>query len=129
MSADIHMEVDIKATPQRVYDTLLDSNEFSAFTKGAAAKIDPKEGGAFSCFNGQILGRTVELRPGKRIVQAWRSKSWAEGLYSIVRHELRKSGNGTILTLDHSGIPEAELEHLTGGWTKMYWDPLKAHLA
>ncbi len=129
MSADIHMEIAIKAAPKRIYDVLLNGEKFSAFTKGLPAEIDAREGGAFSCFGGHILGRTVELKRGQRIVQAWRSKTWAEGLYSIVRFELTRSGSGTTLVMDHSGVPEAELEHLTGGWTKMYWDPLKAHLA
>lgn len=129
MSADIHMEIIINSTPQRVYGVLLDSDQFSAFTNGAPAEIDPAEGGRFSCFGGQILGRTVELKPGERIVQAWRAKSWPEGLYSIVRFELTERGGATVLAMDHSGVPESELEHLTSGWTKMYWDPLKAHLA
>ena len=129
MSSDIHLEIAINAPPKRIYDTLLDAKQFSAFTGGAPAVIEPTEGGAFSCFGGHIEGRNVELKPGKRIVQAWRAKTWSEGLYSIVRFELSKSASGTTLVMDHSGVPEAALEHMTAGWTKMYWDPLKKHLA
>src|ERR1700689_4205765 len=38
----IHQEVDFKASPQRIYDALLDSKQFAAFT-GRGAEIDPKE--------------------------------------------------------------------------------------
>ena len=67
----LHQEVDFKATPQRIYDVLLDSKQFAACT-GMAAEIDPKAGGAFSMFGGLIVGRNIELVPAQRIVQAWR---------------------------------------------------------
>ena len=86
MPKAIHKEVDFKASPQRVYEALLDGKQFSAFS-GAPAEIDRNPGGAFSCFGGIITGLSVELVPNKRIVQAWRVKMWPEGLYSIVAFE------------------------------------------
>jgi activator of HSP90 ATPase len=82
MPTAIHKEVDFKASPQRIYEALLDAKQFSAFS-GAPAEIDRNPGGAFSCFGGVITGRSVELVPNKRIVQAWRVKMWPEGLYSM----------------------------------------------
>src|SRR5712675_617093 len=58
----LHQEVDFKATPQRIYQVLLSSKDFAAFT-GAPAEIDPKPGGAFSLFGGMVIGRNVELLP------------------------------------------------------------------
>src|SRR5437879_1010674 len=116
MSHPIRQEVVIGASLQRVYDTLLDSKKFSEFTGGAAAEIDGKSGGAFSCFGGMITGRNVELVPHRRIVQAWRAGNWPEGIYSIVKIELTTQGSSTRLTLDHSGFPEESGEHLKGGW-------------
>jgi activator of HSP90 ATPase len=83
MSNSIRQEVNIKASPQRVYDTLLDGKRFSEFT-GAPAEIDAKSGGTFSCFGGVITGRNIELLPNERIVQAWRVAVWPDGHYSIV---------------------------------------------
>ena len=42
MSNSIRQAVIIKASPQRVYDALLDAKQFSAFTGGAPAEIDSK---------------------------------------------------------------------------------------
>ena len=67
----LHQEINLKASPQRIYEVLLDSKQFAAFT-GMPADIDPKVGGAFSMFGGLIVGRNIELIPGQRIVQAWR---------------------------------------------------------
>jgi activator of HSP90 ATPase len=120
----LHEEIDLKATPQRIYETLLSSKNFAAFS-GAPADIDPKAGGAFSMFNGMIVGRNIELVPNQRIVQAWRPSSWPAGTYSLVRFELKPSGSRTTVVLDHSSFPEGDYDHLTLGWQEHYWDPLK----
>jgi len=48
MFESIRQEVILKASPKRVFDTLLDPKRFSDFS-GAPAEIDPNAGGAFSC--------------------------------------------------------------------------------
>jgi uncharacterized protein YndB with AHSA1/START domain len=72
MTNKIRQEVTFATSSQRVYETLTDAKQFSAFS-GEPAEIDAKAGGAFSCFGGMITGRNVELKPGQRIVQAWRA--------------------------------------------------------
>jgi activator of HSP90 ATPase len=129
MAHAIQQDVTLKASPKRICDTLLDSKAFSEFTGGAPAEIDSKAGGAFSCFGGKITGRNVELTPNQRIVQAWRVGDWPEGVYSIVQFDLKAQGSGAKLTLHHAGFPEARSEHLKEGWHKLYWEPLKKHLA
>lgn len=128
MPTSIHQEVTFKATPERIYEALMDSKEHAAFTANGAADIDRTEGGAFSAHDGHILGRTIELVRNRRIVQAWRPKTWPEGVYSIVRLELAEAGDETRLTLDQTGIPEGETGHLESGWHARYWEPLAKYL-
>lgn len=123
----IHQEIMLQGSPAKVYGALTTSEAFAAFT-GASADIAPHEGGAFSCFGGQITGRNLELQKDKTIIQAWRVGVWPDGVYSIVRFTLDEADDGTKLTLDHSGFPDDAAEHLEGGWHKMYWEPLKAYL-
>jgi activator of HSP90 ATPase len=106
MSDSIHQEVMFSATPERIYEALLDARHFSQMTGGAIADIDAKAGGAFSCFGGIISGR-----------------------YSIVHFELTPADQGTKLTMTHAGFPSGMREHLDGGWHKMYWEPLKKYIA
>jgi len=129
MSTSIHQEVVFKASPQRIYDALLDAGKFSGFTGGAPAEIDRDPGGAFSCFGGMITGRNIELTPNRRIVQAWRAGNWPEGAYSIVKFEFTAQGSDTKLVFDHAGFPAEHGEHLESGWKKMYWEPLQKYLA
>jgi activator of HSP90 ATPase len=124
----LHQEIPIKASPQRIYEVLLDSKQFAAFT-GLGADIDPKAGGAFSMFGGLIVGRNVELVPDQRIVQAWRPANWDPGVYSMVKFELKAHGSGATVVLDHTGFPEGDFAHLDPGWYERYWEPLKKYLA
>ena len=123
----LHQEIELKANPQRIYEILLDSKQFAAFT-GMPANIDSAVGGAFSMFGGMIVGRNVELVPNQRIVQAWRPTHWDPGFYSLVKFELKPQGNGTLLILDHTGFPEGDYDSLFKGWGLRYWDPLKKYL-
>ena len=132
MSTAIHQEIEFQASPQRVYEALLDQKQFSAFT-GLPAEIEREAGGAFSCFGGVVTGRNIELVPHKRIVQAWRIKMWPEGVYSIVAFELAPAAAGTRLSLTHDGFPGDMRAHLNGdmpdgGWDRQYLVPLRKYL-
>jgi activator of HSP90 ATPase len=124
----LHEDIDLKSDPPRIYAVLLDARQFAAFT-GAPAEIDPKPGGAFSLFGGQIVGRNVELVSDQRIVQAWRPSHWSPGVYSIVEFEFKLHTSGTTVALDHKGFPEGDFDHLESGWHAHYWEPLKKFLA
>jgi activator of HSP90 ATPase len=123
----LHYEADFKVEAQRIYHVLLDSKLFAEMTR-LPAVIDPTEGGAFSMFDGRIIGRNVELIASQRIVQAWRPTHWDAGIYSIVRFELSVTGPQTHLTLDHTGFPPAEANNLNSGWKGHYLGPMAKFL-
>lgn len=124
----LHQEIDIKASPQRIYDAILDSKQFASFT-GLPAEISSEAGGVFSIFGGLIVGRNLELVPQQRIVQAWRPSSWEPGIYSLVKFVLKAQGAKTTIVLDHTGFPEGDFRHLNSGWYERYWEPLRKFLA
>jgi activator of HSP90 ATPase len=64
-SISIHQEVDFKASPQRLYEALLDTKQFSTFS-GLPAEIRREAGGDFSCFGGHIVGRSSRHRVRER---------------------------------------------------------------
>lgn len=124
----IHQEEDFAATPQRIYQALLDARQFTAFSGGRVAEISQVVGATFSIFAGHIIGRNLELVANRRIVQAWRVVPWPEGIYSIARFELNPQGSGTRIIFDHTGFPSELAEHLVSGWQENYWSPLRKYL-
>jgi activator of HSP90 ATPase len=124
----LHQEIDIKASRERVYEALLDSKQFAAFT-GMPAEISREAGGTFRTFGGLIVGRNVELVAKERIVQAWRPADWEAGVYSLVKFELKDWNSQTKVILDHTGFPEGNFRHLDAGWYLRYWEPLRKYLA
>lgn len=123
----IHQEIDFTASPQRLYQALIDGQKFAAFS-GRHATIDGKAGGTFSLFDGDITGRNIELVPNERIVQAWRASDWPEGVYSIAKFELQTNGPITHLVFEQTGFPEGLHDHLADGWETNYWSLLKKYL-
>jgi activator of HSP90 ATPase len=122
--AHIHQEVILPSPPAAIYRALLDSAAFSKLT-GGAATIEAQEGGAFTCFDGYIFGRQLELVTDRRIVQAWRTQRWPEGDWSTIRFELHAVEGGTKLVFDQHGAPEGDVPSLSAGWHEHYWEPLK----
>lgn len=124
----IHQVVTFKATTTRLYEVLLDAEQFSKMTGGLGTEISRDVGGAFSLFSSQIKGRHLDLVPGELIVQAWRSEGWKPHLYSIARFALIEQGSGTQLVFDHAGFPAGQAQHLAAGWKDHYWVPLERYL-
>lgn len=124
----LHQEVDLPASPDRIYHLLLDSKEFAELS-GMPAEIEGVAGGAFAMFGKVIYGRNVELIPNERVIQAWGDTGWGSGVYSIARFELKKQGSGTRVTLDHTGFPEGSYDHLYVGWKGHYWEPMRKYFA
>lgn len=124
----LRQQVDYAVGPDRIYAALTEADQFASFT-GMAAQIDARPGGAFSLFDGLVGGWNLDLVPGQRIVQAWRlTKDFEEGVYSLVRFDLKPRDSGTRITLNHTGIPPGHYDHLYAGWPPRYWDPLRQFL-
>jgi uncharacterized protein YndB with AHSA1/START domain len=120
--------VTLPARPAAVYAALMDEKQHTGFT-GVEARIDPRVGGAFTCYDGYISGVTVDLVPNKLIVQAWRSKGWPKGIYSLVTFALAPSGRGkTKLSFTHLGVPARDVKAKSSGWRSHYWEPLQRFL-
>lgn len=125
---DLKQSVLLSATPEDVYAAFMDSKTHSVFT-GAKAKIDPVVGGRFSVWDNYAAGETLELAPGKKIVQSWRASDWPQHHYSTITLLFSKSGKGTKLSFSQKGIPQEFFDDIKQGWVDYYWDPMKEMFA
>jgi len=117
----------IPAAPQDIYEAWLDSMAHSAMT-GGEANMSAELGAEVSAWDGYISGRNLELIPGERIVQSWRTSEFGEDDEdSIVTILLQEVGDGTLLTLQHSNVPDAQRSYEEGGWQSNYFEPMTAY--
>ncbi len=122
----IKQTVEFNSNPEDVYNALMDSKKHSQFT-GAHAKIDNKIGGKFEVYDGSINGTTIELIPGKKIVQKWycETEGWPEGHYSTVTFSFKATKSGTKLEFVQIDVPDEAYEDISAGWEEYYWKPMK----
>jgi activator of HSP90 ATPase len=116
-----------KASPNEIYELLMDSKKHAAFS-GGDAKISRKVGGKISAYDGWISGRNIKLVANKLIVQEWRGDDWPKGVISIAKFELTKKGSGTKLTFTQTGVPENKYKDIASGWKEHYWEKMKIFL-
>jgi uncharacterized protein YndB with AHSA1/START domain len=108
---EFKFERTIAASPEEVFDGWLDA-KIPGTTWNLADKfsLDPKADGLFywNVKGKGIYGRFTEFeRPG-RIRHTWVSPNTL-GLESIVTLTFQKQGEGTLMTLVHSNLPDHEL--------------------
>ncbi len=119
----------LPASPEEIYDAWLDSLAHSAMTGGEAAMSD-EVGAEVAAWDGYITGRNLELVPGERIVQSWRTSEFTDDHEdSIVTLTLEEIEDGTLLTLEHSKVPEDQTSYELGGWEEHYFEPMKEYFA
>ena len=76
---------------------------------------------------GLITGYFIDVVPLEKLAMQWRLSSWASGVFSSVIINLRKEEPGvTRLEFAQAGIPEGEFDRVRDGWTRNFWDPIKA---
>jgi len=99
----------------------------SGYTQ-SPCKIDAKEGGEFSLFNGSITGKITKLTANE-LCEDWRFKEWDDGVYSQVRIQLEAvDSSSTKLTLTQTNIPHADkygnhgvVPKVEQGWQNFFW--------
>ena len=117
----------IPATPEEIYQAWLDSLGHSEMTGGEASMSD-QIGAEVSAWDGYISGRNLELIPGERIVQSWRTTEFGdEHEDSVITVVLEEVGDDTLLTLEHSNVPDEQRSYEEGGWQSNYFEPMVAY--
>jgi activator of HSP90 ATPase len=107
-----------------VYEMLMDSRKHRSLS-GEKAEISKKVGGRFTAWGSHISGINLVLKPGEKIVQAWRATGWWLDHYSIAIFDLQQAGAGTKLRFTQIGVPPNRYSGHYRGWIETYWTPMK----
>ncbi|TGL39005.1 SRPBCC domain-containing protein [Leptospira perdikensis] len=125
MCKTIKQKVKFRASPTTIYQFIADSKKVTGLT-GETAMISKRIGGSFSALSGKVTGIIVDLKPSKRIVQAWRRNDFPDGIFSMATFTLKEtSEGGTELVLTHRGVPKELIPDIEEGWRQNYWDKIR----
>ena len=126
MTVKFTIQTHLPASPKSIYKGWLDSSIHSRMTGGEAI-IFPEIMTEFSAWDEYITGKNLELVPGKKIVQAWRTVEFSESdPDSLLEILLAAEDNGTKLTLIHSNLPDDGMQYKQG-WIDNYFEPMKTY--
>jgi uncharacterized protein YndB with AHSA1/START domain len=120
--SDIRKSYVIDAAPETVWLALTDAGAMEEWGAGPAS-MDPRPGGSFSQWGGDIHGTVTEVVPGARLVEEWYGGDWpapSTAVFSLGEH-----GEGTLLELTHAGVPDAETADFDAGWDDYYLGAIK----
>ena len=126
MATNFTVSATIPASPMQVYDAWLSSKGHTEMTE-AGAKVSTRVRGAFTAWDGYISGKNLKLKPGKQIVQSWRTTEFvAADPDSQIDVTLAPARGGTKLTLHHTNIPGGQSDYRSG-WRDCYFEPMKKY--
>jgi activator of HSP90 ATPase len=116
---------EISAPIEQVWRALVDSKIIDEWGGGPSV-MNEKIGTEFQLWGGDIHGKNIEVIKGKKLVQEWFEGDWPNP--SIVKFILRTENSQTILELEHTSIPDKDINDIDRGWDDYYLGPIKEML-
>ncbi len=89
----------------------------------------PKNGEAYTAWDGYIEGKNLVLIENKQIVQSWRTSESSENNEDSILHiDLTKVNEGPKVTLIHTNIPQGQTQYKQC-WIDHYFEPMKEYFS
>ncbi len=125
-------EIHIAAPPERVFQALVDPRQVVQWWgqigvfRCTEFQCDLRVGGKWRTIgidgqghNFEISGEYLEVDPPRLLVQSWVA-TWTGRIQTTVRWELEATGEGTLVTIRHSGFAaHPELTQSYRGWPRL----------
>ena len=123
------LTLQLPVPPEIIYKAWITGNSHRDFTGGNAV-IDARNGGHYSAWDGYITGIILKLEPDHRIVESWRTTDFhSMDPSSTVEILLEENEQGTLLTINHSEIPNGQSAMYEQGWKEYYFEPMLGYFS
>jgi activator of HSP90 ATPase len=107
----------INAEPSDIYSAL--TNPFTIeLWSGYPSKMSDEPGSEFSLWEGDITGRNLEFIQDKKVVQEWYFGDQPDK--SIVTISISPDGENSLVTVEHTNIPDDDFTEISEGWREYY---------
>jgi activator of HSP90 ATPase len=128
MSKEFEVTTIIDAPAQDIFNAWLNSEQHSAMT-GGSANVSAEIGETFIAWDGYIKGTNLDLQPGIRILQSWRTVEFSDNEPdSQIEVLFEPLGEKTKITLKHTHLPPHG-DKYEQGWIEAYFEPIKEYFA
>jgi len=121
---DLKLTATFKCRVEELYMVFVEPKMVAAFTR-SEPQVDPRVGGAFSLFGGNITGVFDVMETNAKLVQRWRFRDWPEGHYSVVTLKFTEERDQTKLSVTQTGVPQRDYDKTKGGWHHYYFESIK----
>jgi activator of HSP90 ATPase len=122
---DFKTKIKIKAEISDVYASL--TNPFTIeLWSGYPAEMSEVPGSEFSLWEGDIVGRNIEVVNDTKLVQEWFFGEQEKP--SIVTIKLFFQRTHTMVELEHTNIPDESYDEIVEGWNDYYLGAIKEFL-
>jgi activator of HSP90 ATPase len=112
----------INAEPSDVYSAITNPYTIELWS-GYPAQMSTDPGSEFSLWEDDIIGRNLEFIQDKKVVQEWYFGDQAEK--SIVTITIASDMENSLVTVEHTNIPDEEFDGIAEGWREYYFEAIK----
>lgn len=107
----------INTEPSDIYSAI--TNPFTIeLWSGYPARMSTEPGSEFSLWEGDITGINIGFIQDKQIVQEWFFGDQPEK--SIVTITISPDRENSVITVEHTNIPDLEFDDIAEGWREYY---------
>jgi activator of HSP90 ATPase len=107
----------INAEPSDISTALTNPSTIELWS-GYPAEMSTEPGSEFSLWEGDITGRNLEFVQDKKVVQEWYFGEQADK--SIVTINISADGENSLVTVEHTNIPDDDFKDISEGWREYY---------
>jgi activator of HSP90 ATPase len=107
----------INAEPSDVYAALTNPYTIELWS-GYPAVMSEVPGSEFSLWEGDISGKNIEFIKDRKVVQEWDFGDQDEK--SIATLLIQPDGEGSLVTVEHTNIPDDDFTNIAEGWREYY---------
>jgi activator of HSP90 ATPase len=112
----------INAEPSDIYSAITNPYTIELWS-GYPAEMSTEPGSEFSLWEGDITGKNLEFIPDRKIVQQWYFGEQQEK--SIVTIAIAPDRENSIVTIEHTNIPDEEYDGIAEGWREYYFEAIR----
>jgi Activator of HSP90 ATPase len=107
----------INAEPSDIYSAVTNPYTIELWS-GYPAQMSTEPGSEFSLWEGDITGKNLEFVQDKKVVQEWYFGDQVDK--SIVTITIAPDRENSLVTVEHTNIPDEEFNDIAEGWREYY---------